>query len=152
MPVQSAGLLIFRRRADRLEVLLVHPGGPFWARRDLGSWSLPKGELGDTEDPLAAARREVGEELGWAPTGDAMLLTPIAQKAGKVVHAFAIAGDWDPALLRSNTFELEWPRGSGRRQRFPEVDRAAWFPLPEARKRILAAQIPLLDELEQRLT
>jgi predicted NUDIX family NTP pyrophosphohydrolase len=152
MPRESAGLLVFRTTGGEIEVLLVHPGGPFWARRDAGAWSIPKGEIADSEDPLAAARREVAEELGWAPTGDVMSLTPIKQKAGKVVHAWAIRGDWDPTTIRSNMFEIEWPRGSGRIQRFPEIDRAAWFSLAEARKRILPAQIPLLDELQRLLT
>jgi predicted NUDIX family NTP pyrophosphohydrolase len=148
MSVQSAGLLIYRRRDHGLEVLLAHPGGPFWARRDWGAWSIPKGELCPGEDPLVGARREVAEELGWTPSGDAIPLTPIVQKAGKVVHAWGMRGDWDTATLHSNTFELEWPRGSGRMQRFPEVDRAAWFTLAEARRRILPGQLPLLDELE----
>jgi predicted NUDIX family NTP pyrophosphohydrolase len=148
MPVQSAGLLIYRRRDHDLEVLLAHPGGPFWARRDWGAWSIPKGELSPGEDPLVGARREVAEELGWTPSGDAIPLTPIVQKAGKVVHAWGMRGDWDTATLHSNTFELEWPRGSGRMQRFLEVDRAAWFTLAEARRRILPGQLPLLDELE----
>jgi predicted NUDIX family NTP pyrophosphohydrolase len=152
MPVQSAGLLIYRQRGHGLEVLLIHPGGPFWARRDEGAWSIPKGEIGDSEEPLAAARREVSEELGWSPSGEGAPLTPIVQKAGKVVRAWAIRGDWDPATLRSNTFELEWPRGSGRVQRFPEVDRAAWFPMAEARKRINPGQVPLLDELQRLAT
>ena len=152
MPRSSAGLLVFRTIDGQIEVLLVHPGGPFWARRDEGAWSIPKGEIGDAEESLAAARREVAEELGWSPTGEARPLTPVVQKAGKVVRAWAIRGDWDPATLRSNTFELEWPRGSGRVQHFPEVDRAAWFPLPEARQRILQGQLPLLDELERVLT
>jgi predicted NUDIX family NTP pyrophosphohydrolase len=148
MSVQSAGLLIYRRRDHGLEVLLAHPGGPFWARRDWGAWSIPKGELSPGEDPFVGARREVAEELGWTPSGDAIPLTPIVQKAGKVVHAWGMRGDWDTATLHSNTFELEWPRGSGRMQRFPEVDRAAWFTLAEARRRILPGQLPLLDELE----
>jgi predicted NUDIX family NTP pyrophosphohydrolase len=152
MPKESAGLVVFRTRGSSIDVLLVHPGGPFWVRKDEGAWSIPKGEIDPSEDPFAAAVREVREELNWAPDGDVIRLTSIVQKAGKVVHAWAIAGDWDPASLRSNTFELEWPRGSGRMRQFPEVDRAAWFPLPEARRRILAAQVPLLDELEQRLT
>ena len=142
---------MYRQRGHGLEVLLVHPGGPFWARRDWGAWSIPKGELSPGEDPLVGARREVAEELGWTPTGDALPLTPIVQKAGKVVQAWAMRADWDPATLRSNTFELEWPRGSGRMQRFPEVDRAVWFPLAEARKRILPSQLPLLAELVQLL-
>ena len=148
MPRQSAGLVVFRTTGGEIEALLVHPGGPFWARKDEGAWSIPKGEIGETEEPLAAARREVSEELGWRPDGEALPLTPIVQKAGKVVHAWAVRGDWDPASLRSNTFDLEWPRGSGRTQRFPEVDRAAWFTLAEARRRILPAQAALLDELE----
>jgi predicted NUDIX family NTP pyrophosphohydrolase len=152
MPVQSAGLLIYRQGGHGLEVLLVHPGGPFWARRDEGAWSIPKGEIAESEDPLAAAQREVAEELGWTPTGDALPLTPIVQKAGKTVHAWATRADWDPATLQSNTFELEWPRRSGRMQRFPEVDRAAWFPLAEAQKRILPSQLPLLAELVRLLT
>jgi predicted NUDIX family NTP pyrophosphohydrolase len=149
MPRQSAGLVIYRATGDEIEVLLVHPGGPFWARRDEGAWSIPKGEFGGAEEPLVAARREVAEELGWSPDGDVLPLTPIIQKAGKIVNAWAVRGDWDPSTLRSNTFELEWPRGSGRLQRFPEVDRADWFPIEEARKRILPAQVPLLDELER---
>jgi predicted NUDIX family NTP pyrophosphohydrolase len=152
MPKASAGLVVFRTTDGEIEVLLVHPGGPFWARRDEGAWSIPKGEIGDAEDPLSAARREVAEELGWSPSGEALPLTPIVQKAGKVVQAWAIRADWDPTTLRSNTFTLEWPRGSGRMRQFPEVDRASWFPLTEARKRILESQIPLLDELERVLT
>lgn len=152
MRKESAGLVVYRKSGSTIEVLLVHMGGPFWARRDAGAWSIPKGEIDDAEDPLAAARREVAEELGWRPAGNARALKPITQKAGKIVHAWAIEGDWDPTTLRSNTFELEWPRGSGRMQRFPEVDRAGWFTLAEARARILPAQVLLLDELEQMLT
>ena len=148
MPPRSAGLLMFREGASGIEVLLVHPGGPFWARRDEGAWSIPKGEIGPSEDPLDAARREVTEELGSAPSGDAVPLTPVVQRGGKIVHAWAIRADWDPATLQSNTFELEWPRGSGHTQPFPEIDRAQWFPLAEARRRILPGQVPLLDELE----
>ena len=120
MPVQSAGLLIYRQRGHGLEVLLAHPGGPFWTRRDSGAWSIPKGELSPGEDPLAGARREVAEELGWTPAGAVISLTPIIQKAGKVVQAWAIEADWNPATLQSNTFELEWPRGSGRCSTFPK--------------------------------
>ncbi len=149
MPRQSAGLLVFRKRNGELQVLLAHPGGPFWTRRDDGAWTIPKGEIGTDEEPLAAARREVGEELGWIPEGETLSLTPITQKGGKIVSAWAVEGDWDPATLRSNTFELESPRGSGRMQRHPEVDRAAWFSLEQARTKILAAQVPLLDELER---
>jgi predicted NUDIX family NTP pyrophosphohydrolase len=151
MPRSSAGFVVFRTLKGEIEVLLVHPGGPFWARRDQGAWSIPKGEIGESEEPLSAAHREVAEELGWSPSGEALPLTPIVQRAGKIVQAWAIRADWDPATLRSNTFELEWPRGSGRTRQFPEVDRAAWFPLTEARKRILSSQVALLDELEKRL-
>ncbi len=151
MPVQSAGLLIYRQRGHGLEVLLAHPGGPFWTRRDSGAWSIPKGELSPGEDPLAGARREVAEELGWTPAGAVRSLTPIVQKAGKVVQAWAIEADWNPATLQSNTFELEWPRGSGRVQHFPEVDRAAWFSIDEARQRIIPSQVPFLDQLTQQV-
>jgi len=148
MPRQSAGLLVFRRRAGVLEVLLVHPGGPLWAKRDLGAWSIPKGELEPGEEPLAAARREVEEETGLRPAGPFLALGALRQRGGKVVTAWATPGDFDPAELRSTEFELEWPPRSGRRQRFPEVDRAAWFDLGEARRRILPAQAPWLDALE----
>lgn len=150
MSRKSAGLLLFRRRAGQLEVLLVHPGGPFWARKDEGAWSIPKGEIEETEDPLAAARREVREETGASPAGQFSALTPIRQAGGKVVHAWAVEGDFDPATLASNTFEMEWPPRSGRQQAFPEVDRAAWFVLDVARRKILKGQLPLLDELARR--
>lgn len=149
MSRQSAGLLLFRRPAGQLEILLVHPGGPFWARKDEGAWSIPKGEIGEAEDPLGAARREVQEETGADLAGEFLPLAPIRQAGGKVVHAWAVESDFDPATLRSNTFELEWPPRSGRRQAFPEVDRAAWFPLDVARRKILKGQLPLLDELAQ---
>lgn len=148
MPEVSAGLLLYRFVARELQVLLVHPGGPFWARKDLGAWSIPKGEVGEGEDLLAAARREFAEETGFPCEGAALSLGHARQAGGKVVHAWALRGDADVAQLHSNTFELEWPRGSGRRASFPEVDRAAWFDLSEARRRILAAQAPLLDALE----
>ena len=139
--------MLFRQRAGELEVLLVHPGGPFWAKKDDGVWSIPKGEIGDGEDPLAAARREVREETGASPDGAFIPLTPVRQPGGKVVHAWAIEGDIDPATITSNTFELEWPPRSGRRQTFPEVDRAAWFTISKARSKILRGQLPLLDAL-----
>lgn len=147
MPKQSAGLLVFRRREDALEVLLVHPGGPFWSKRDLGAWSIPKGEPDAGEDPLAAARREVEEETGLRAAGPFVALGAVRQRGGKEVRAWATPGDFDPAALRSGEFELEWPPRSGQRRRFPEVDRAAWFGLEEARRRILPAQAPLLDRL-----
>ena len=129
LPKPSAGLLMFRRCGGAPEVLLVHPGGPFWTKRDLGAWSIPKGEFAPDEDPLAAARREFEEETGIAPAGEFIPLTPRRQPSGKLVHAWAFEADCDPATIVSNTFEIEWPPGSGRRQAFPEVDRAAWFPL-----------------------
>jgi predicted NUDIX family NTP pyrophosphohydrolase len=144
----SAGLLLDRRRGDALEVFLVHPGGPFWARRDAGAWSIPKGEIDPMEEPLAAARREFSEETGLAAEGRYQPLAPITQAGGKVVLAWAVEGDLDPAALQSNTFSIEWPPRSGRQQSFPEVDRAGWFRLDVARKKINPAQVALLDELE----
>ena len=147
MPKPSAGLVMFRRHAQRLEVLLIHPGGPFWSRKDDGAWSIPKGEIGEDEEPLAAARREVREETGASPRGTFLPLTSIRQAGGKIVHAWAVESDFDAADLVSNTFDMEWPPHSGRQQAFPEADRAAWFPLDVARRKILKGQIPLLDEL-----
>jgi predicted NUDIX family NTP pyrophosphohydrolase len=149
MTKQSAGLLLYRRRHGRLEVFLVHPGGPFWARKDAGDWSIPKGEFGEDEEPLAAARREFVEETGFVAEGDFMPLTPVTQAGGKVVYAWAVEGDCDPGALRSNTFTLEWPPKSGQEQEFPEVDRAGWFDLKTAKERINKAQIGLLQELER---
>ena len=151
MPKASAGLLPYRRRGGVLEVLLVHPGGPFWARKDLGAWSIAKGEHAGDEEPLAAARREFEEETGHAPAGPFLPLGSITQAAGKLVAAWAVELDWDPAALRSNTFELEWPKGSGRVRSFPEVDRAEWFGLEEAARRMLPAQLGLLEALVSKL-
>ena len=147
---RSAGILLHRSRDSALEVLLVHPGGPFWARKDAGAWSIPKGEHGDDEDPRACALREFEEELGApAPAAGALTeLGTIRQRGGKQVTAFAAEGDLDPAAIRSNTFTIEWPPRSGRMQEFPEIDRAAWFALPEARAKINAGQAELLDRLE----
>ena len=145
---KSAGLLPWRRRGGSLEVFLVHPGGPFWTRKDAGAWTIPKGEIGPGEDELAAARREMAEETGFTPDGRFVALPPIRQKAGKVVVAWAVETDCDPAALTSNLFSIEWPPRSGRLTQFPEVDRAGWFTLEEARRKILEAQIPLLDSLE----
>jgi predicted NUDIX family NTP pyrophosphohydrolase len=145
---RSAGILLHRRRGQRHEVLLVHPGGPFWARRDEGAWSIPKGEHSGEEDPLAAARREFQEELGVAPPdGPLQDLGEIHQKGGKIVRAWAVAGELDPEAIVSNTFQLEWPPRSGRLIEVPEVDRAEWFALDEARRRINLAQAELLDRL-----
>jgi predicted NUDIX family NTP pyrophosphohydrolase len=148
-PLQSAGILLYRSRADgALEVLLVHPGGPFWTRRDAGVWSIPKGEHGSEEPPFEAARREFAEELGVAaPRGAADDLGEVRQRAGKVVRAWAIRGDVDTATIESNTFTLEWPPRSGVSREFPEVDRAEWFTLERAREKINPAQVELLDRL-----
>jgi predicted NUDIX family NTP pyrophosphohydrolase len=147
---ESAGVLLFRNRASR-EVLLVHPGGPFWAKKDLGAWSIPKGEPGEGEDPRRCALRELAEELGPAAPalgpGDLIELGSIRQKGGKVVHAWGAEGEFDPQALSSNSFELEWPPRSGRRQEFPEVDRVEWFAPAEARRRILPAQAELIGRL-----
>jgi predicted NUDIX family NTP pyrophosphohydrolase len=142
---------MFRRCGPDLEVLLVHPGGPFWSKRDLGAWSIPKGEYEAGEDPLVAARREFAEETGIVPEGEFLALKPLRQAGGKIVHAFAFEGDCDPITIVSNTFVMEWPPRSGRQREFPEVDRAAWFPLEEAKKKLLAAQVPLIEELARLL-
>jgi predicted NUDIX family NTP pyrophosphohydrolase len=144
---QSAGVLMFRRSEPGLEVLLVHPGGPFWAKKDEGAWSIPKGEFDPDEPPAAAARREFIEETGVDPGPDLLPLAVIMQSRAKTVHAFAVEGDLDPAAIASNVFEIEWPPRSGRKQAFPEVDRAQWFGLIEARHKIVAGQRPILDAL-----
>jgi predicted NUDIX family NTP pyrophosphohydrolase len=149
---RSAGILLYRRRDDGLEVLLVHPGGPYWRQRDEGAWSLPKGECEPGEDSLATARREFAEELGSAPPdGPAEDLGEIRQKSGKLVHAWAVEGDLDASKAQSNTFELEWPPRSGNTIDVPEVDRAEWFTVPEARKKIMPAQLELLERLAERV-
>ena len=150
MAKQSAGLLLYRKREGQLEFLLVHPGGPFWKNKDLGAWTIPKGELRPDEDGLAAARREFNEELGFEPNGDFLRLAPIIQKAGKMVHAWAVESDCNPAAFKSNTFTLEWPPRSGKMQEFPEVDQAAFFNLSDARTKINPAQIPFLEELSRK--
>jgi len=147
----SAGLLPYRWRDGALEVFLVHPGGPFWAHKDDGAWSIAKGELAPHEAPLAAGRREFEEETGLAVAGDVIALTPIRQAGGKLVHAFAIEADLDPAAVRSNRFSMEWPPRSGERREFPEIDRAGWFGLEAARRKLLAGQISLLEDLCERL-
>jgi predicted NUDIX family NTP pyrophosphohydrolase len=143
---------LYRARGQSLEVLLVHPGGPAWARRDAGVWSIPKGEYGDDEDALQAARREFAEELGSpAPEGEPLELGEIRQKSGKRVTAWALPGDLDAERIRSNTFTMQWPPRSGRMQEFPEVDRAQWFGLDEAREKLNPAQVALLDRLAESL-
>jgi predicted NUDIX family NTP pyrophosphohydrolase len=147
---ESAGILLYRVRAGVPEVLLVHPGGPFWEKKDLGAWSIPKGEYEESEDPLACARREFEEELGVAPPTDAPRdLGSTRQAGGKLVRAWAVEGDLDPAGVRSNTFTLEWPPRSGVMREFPEVDRAQWFGLAEARRRINPAQAVFLEHLRE---
>jgi predicted NUDIX family NTP pyrophosphohydrolase len=151
VPKRSAGLLMYRRARGGVELLLVHPGGPFWARKDEGAWSIPKGEQEAGEDPLAVARREFAEELGAAVDDPVVDLGEVTQAGRKVVRAFALKGDFDVSGLHSNTFELEWPPKSGRRQTFPEVDRAEWFSPADARRKILAAQQPFIDRLLARV-
>jgi predicted NUDIX family NTP pyrophosphohydrolase len=145
---ESAGILL--HRAGRSEVLLVHPGGPFWRNKDLGAWSIPKGEAEPGEDLLGVARRELREEVGVDVDGTFLPLSPVRQAGGKVVHAWAVEADVDANAIVSNTYQMEWPPRSGRQQRFPEVDRAAWFDVAEARRRILSGQVPLIDELTRR--
>lgn len=147
MVKRSAGLLLYHVRAGLLEVFLVHPGGPFWVKKDLGVWSIPKGEIDEGEDPLEAARREFEEETGFRPEGAFRELKPVRQRSGKIVHAWAVEGDCDAAAIRSNIFPLEWPPRSGRRMDVPEVDRAGWFDLATAREKILEGQRGLLEEL-----
>ncbi len=151
MAALSAGILLFRHRGEALEVLLVHPGGPYWAKKDLGAWSIPKGLVEEDEEPLKCALRELEEELGslFAFTAEALIeLGSVRQKAGKLVHCWAAEGDFDPATLRSNTFSIEWPPRSGNELEFPEVDRAEWFGLEEARAKIIPAQAAFLDRLK----
>lgn len=151
MAKHSAGLLLYRRRAGRVEVLLAHPGGPFWRNRDAGAWSIPKGEFSDDEDPLAAAQREFQEELGLVATGHFVPLRPIQQRGGKTVHAWLVDCDLDVSRITSNTFSMEWPPKSGKFAEFAEIDRAEWFTLEAADEKILEAQRPLLAEAKSKL-
>lgn len=152
MPKRSAGLLLYRRRRGAVEVLLVHPGGPYWAKKDEGAWSVPKGEYEPDEDPLAAARREFVEELGLpVPAGELLDLGEVRQPSGKVVAVWAVEGDLDPADVVPGTFEMEWPSGSGRMREFPELDRVEWCGLELARERLVTGQRVFLDRLVQRL-
>ena len=147
MPKTSAGLLLYKRKNNVLQVFLVHPGGPFFAKKDAGAWSVPKGEINEGEDALAAAKREFEEETGCRTEGNFIPLSPVTQKSGKVVHAWAVEGDCDARAIRSNTFTLEWPPKSGRTLEFPEVDKAGWFTVGEARGKINPAQAAFLEEL-----
>jgi predicted NUDIX family NTP pyrophosphohydrolase len=150
--MQSAGILLYRLRSGEPEVLLVHPGGPFWAKKDRGAWSIPKGEYEEGEDPLVCAVREFEEELGAPPPADHLVeLATARQAGGKLVTAYAAEGDLDPASVRSNTFTLEWPPRSGVHREFPEIDRAEWLALPEARRKINPAQVEFLERLQERL-
>lgn len=146
MNKKSAGLLLYRIREQGPEIMLVHPGGPFWKNKDAGSWSIPKGEFME-EEPLVAAIREFKEETGMDASGKFIPLTTIKQKAGKMIFAFALEKDIDTTLVKSNTFEMEWPPHSGKNQQFPEIDRAAWFTIAEAKEKINPAQVALIDEL-----
>ena len=152
MPSRSAGIIAYRSRPSGLEVLLVHPGGPFWRNKDLGAWSIPKGEFADEEDAEATARREFFEELGVELTVPLVALGQVKQRGGKIVTAFAAELDVDVGSIRSNMFDIEWPPRSGKRQSFPEVDRAEWFSLDEAREKINEGQRPLLGRLSQNMT
>jgi predicted NUDIX family NTP pyrophosphohydrolase len=156
MSKQSAAILLYKKINNEIQVLLVHPGGPFWAKKDLGAWSLPKGEFGEDENNLEAAKREFFEETSFKIGGNFIELTPIKQKSGKIIYAFAAEGDLDVAKIKSNTFEMEWPpksaKGrSGRKQSFPEVNRGEWFTLKEARQKIIPGQVGFLEELENRI-
>jgi predicted NUDIX family NTP pyrophosphohydrolase len=150
MPKLSAGILLFRRRPSRVEVMLVHPGGPFWAKKDEGAWSIPKGIVDEGEDLLAAAKREFLEETGMAIEGEFLDLGAHKQPSAKTIAAWACEGDFDPALLKSNTFSLEWPPRSGRMAEFPEVDRAAWYSIDEALMKINKGQKPIIAALAER--
>jgi predicted NUDIX family NTP pyrophosphohydrolase len=147
MPKTSAGILLYKRKDGVLRVFLVHPGGPFFAKKEAGAWSVPKGEIDEGEDALAAAKREFEEETGCRPGGEFIPLSEVMQKSGKIVRAWAVEGDCDAQTIRSNTFSLEWPPKSGRMQEFPEADRAGWFTVGEAKEKINPAQIALLEEL-----
>lgn len=152
MPKQSAGLLLYRKQKEQIEVFLVHPGGPFWAKKDLGAWSIPKGEF-DEEEPLLAAKREFWEETSFgAPQGEYIPLNQVTLKSGKIVHAWAVAGEVDADHIHSNEFEMQWPPMFGKVQSFPEVDRAAWFSVDDALQKINPAQVGLIHQLAERLT
>ena len=147
MANQSAGILLYRTKNGVVELFLVHPGGPFWQKKDFGAWSIPKGEFINTEDPLLAARREFKEETGADISGNFIELTPVKQKAGKLIYAWAIQGDIDPSTITSNTFKMEWPPRSGKEQQFAEIDKGEWFGMAEAKQKINPAQVSLINEL-----
>ena len=149
MPKKSAGLLSYRMNRGSTEVFLVHPGGPFWANKDDGAWSIPKGEFAAGEDPLEAAKREFREETSLIVVGEYRPLKPLRQQGGNIVYAWAVQSDLEAAAVKSNTFSMEWPRGSGKMREFPEIDRAEWFKIDLARRKILKSQLDLLEQLEQ---
>ncbi len=151
MVKKSAGTLLYRVKNKFLEVFLVHPGGPFWAKKDLGVWSIPKGEFTEDENPLDAAKREFQEEIGIYCTGEFIPLTAAKQKGGKIVYAWALEGDIDPNQIKSNTFEIEWPPKSGKKQEFPEIDKGEWFNISEAKQKINKNQVALIEELMSKL-
>ena len=151
MPQKSAGILLYRISKKYLEIFLVHPGGPFWKNKDVGAWSIPKGEFDDNEKPLDAAIREMSEETGITLKGDFIELTPVKQKSGKLVYAFAKEHDVDPSQIKSNEFEIEWPPKSGKKKLFPEIDRAEWFDIKTAKEKIISAQSSLIEELAIKL-
>ena len=147
MQKKSAGILLYRLKDSELEVLLVHPGGPFWSKKDIGAWSIPKGEFTEGEEPLEAAKREFKEETGVEISGEFLPLSPVKLKSGKVVYAFAIENEFDICKLKSNTFKIEWPPKSGKEKEFPEIDKAEWMNIATAIQKINASQIPLIEEL-----
>ena len=151
MPKQSAGILLYRIASERVEVLLVHPGGPFWTKKDDGAWSIPKGEFTDGEEPLEAAKREFTEETSFPIEGIFTPLNPVTQPGGKTVYAWAVEGDIDAGAVRSNTFSMEWPKGSAKTRSFPEIDKADWFDLETAKVKILKGQLGLLEQLAKNL-
>ncbi len=152
MPKQSAGILLYRNAGGRIEVFLAHPGGPFWAKKDDGAWSIPKGEFTDGEEPLEAAKREFQEETSFPIEGTFIPLNPVKQPGGKTVYAWAVEGDIDAGAIRSNTFSMEWPKGSSKTKSFPEIDRAGWFVLDLAKVKILKGQLGLLEQLSTKLS
>jgi len=151
MKKRSAGILVFRKRDTNHEVFLVHPGGPYWAKKDMNAWSVPKGEFDEGEEPFLAAKREFREETGFEISGNFIELDPVKQPSGKIIHTWAVDSDLDASKTDSNLFEMEWPPGSGKREEFPEVDNAGWFSFEIARQKIVKGQVPILEQLEIKL-
>jgi predicted NUDIX family NTP pyrophosphohydrolase len=149
MTKKSAGILVYRKNAEEYEVLLVHPGGPFWVKKDLNSWSLPKGEFEDEEEPLTAAKREFEEETGFSVEGEFIELTPVKQPSGKLIYSWAVKGDLDASIVKSNLFKMEWPPRSGVYREFPEIDRAEWFDFETAEQKIISGQIPIIENIKK---